>query len=125
MSDELFERLKEIEVENIIFLIFILIIGASYIANNFEKNFFIFGDEEDKKIYYYLQIIIFFFVIIINIYYVYINYNEVIKLRLENYSNRKIYAELGFIASLFALVASFIIFYIAVSDTEIDAEITL
>ena len=42
-----------------------------------------------------------------------------------DYSNRKMYSKLSLIASLAALVASSIILYIAITDRDIDTEISL
>ena len=125
MNSEIEERLRQIDNEDRIFVIFIIIIVLSYVANGFEKKYFLEGLEGDKKRYYYLQIFIFVSVVLVNIYYVMISYKEVDGLRNEEYSNRKKYANLGLIASLFALVAGLIILYISITDTEIDAEITL
>lgn len=125
MNNEIRDRLKEIEVEDFVFMIFIVIILLSYIANNYEKNYFINGVEEEKIKYYYLQIFIFLVVVIVNIYYVWVSYKSVSSLSLDkNYKTRK-YASLTLTASLFALVAGLIVLYIAVTDTDIDAEISL
>jgi len=125
MDNELRERIKQIENENIVFGIFIFLIILSYIANKREINYFVNGSEEDKVTYYYIIVFVFVIVVIINIYYVYVSYKEVISLREQGYSKRKKYAELNLIASLVALVASSILLYIAVTDTELDAEVSL
>ena len=125
MDNELENRLKEINIEDIVFVIFIIIIIMSYIANEFEKKYFIYRNDKDKKIYYYLQIIIFLIVVAVNVYYVYISYLEVESLKCKEYSNKKKYAQLDLVAGLFALVASSIILYIAIDDKNINAEISL
>lgn len=125
MNNEIEERLKQIDIEDLFLGLFIILIIVSYVANNYEKSYFINGLDEDKKKYYYLQIFVFSIVVLVNIYYVFISYNEVESLKYQEYSNRKKYANLNLIASLFALVAGLIILYISITDTEIDAEITL
>jgi len=125
MDSELRDRLKEIEIEDFVFGIFIIIIILSYIANNFEKKYFINREQEDKETYYYLQIFIFFIVVLVNIYYVMISYKDVGSLSINEISKRKNYSYLNLIASLAALVASSIILYIAVTDVNIDAEISI
>ena len=125
MDNELRKRLKEIEIEDIVLGIFVVVIILSYIANQIEKNYFINRNELDKKRYYYIQIIVFLIVVIVNIYYVVISYYELSSLSLYDSSKRKKYAYLDFVAGLFALVAVFIIFYIAITDKDIDAEISL
>ena len=65
MDNELRERIKEIENENIVFGIFIFLIILSYIANKREVSYFINGREEDKKSYYYIIVFVFVIVVII------------------------------------------------------------
>ena len=57
MNSEIENRLREINIEDIVFVIFIIIIVMSYIANEIEKKYFIYRDERDKNRYYYLQIV--------------------------------------------------------------------
>ncbi len=125
MDNEIKERLELIKIENFFLLIFIFIIILSYIANDFEKSYFENGSIEDRDNYRNIQVFIFFIVVLINIYYVIISYDEFVKLKDVDYSNRKMYSKLSLIASLAALVASSIILYIAVTDRDIDTEISL
>lgn len=125
MDNEIKERLWEIEVENVFLVIFIFIIILSYIANVFEKSYFINGSDEDKDKYRNIQIFIFLVVVLINLYYVCNSYKDVVNLLDNENARKKEYAYLSFIASLAALVASSIILYIAITDKNIDAEISL
>ena len=125
MDNELRSRLQEIKNEDVILLIFIILIIITYIANQHERNYFVNRVESSKKIYYYLQIIVFLSVVIINLYYIALSYQEVTNLPPNSSYKRRKYANLSLTASLVALVAGLIILYIAITDTEIDAEITL
>ena len=125
MNDNLKKRLKEIEVEDMVLGIFIVIIILAYTANKIEKNYFIKGLEIDKKKYYYLSIFIFSIVVIINIYFLKISYEDVVTITDDIPDNVKEYAYLTLLASILSLIAGIIILYIAISDTEIDAEITI
>lgn len=125
MNTETINRLNVIKRENLIYMIFLIILVLSYVANYIEKEYFINRSEEDKYKYYYLQIFIFSIIFLINIYYVYVSYKEVMSLSKYEYSKRKVYAYLDFIASLAAIVASGILLYIAIADVDIDAEISL
>ena len=125
MDNEIIKRIKEIEFEDIVFVIFIVIIIMSYIANDFEKKFFIYKNESDKKTYYYLQIVIFLIIVVINIYYVLANLKEVSNLSWNDSYKRRKYAKLDLFASVSALIATSIILYIAISDKDIESEITL
>ena len=125
MNDNLKKRLKEIEVEDMVLGIFIVIIILAYTANKIEKNYFIKGLEIDKNKYYYLSIFIFSIVVIINIYFFKISYEDVVTITDDIPNNVKEYAYLTLLASILSLIAGIIILYIAISDTEIDAEITI
>ena len=125
MDNDTIRRIKEIEFEDMVFVIFIVIIIMSYIANDFEKKYFVYKDEGDKESYYYLQIIIFLIIVVINIYYVLANLKEVSNLSCNDSYKRRKYAKLDLIASISALVATSIILYIAITDKDIESEITL
>ena len=125
MNTETINRLNKIKREDFIYVIFFVILILSYVANYIEKEYFINRSEEDKYKYYYLQIFIFSIVLLVNIYYVYVSYKEVMSLSKYNYSKRRVYAYLDFIASLAAIVASAILLYIAITDVNIDTEISL
>ena len=125
MNKELNDRLNKINSEDNFFVIFIILIILSYIANQFEKSYLINEVEKDQVSYYYLQVFIFFVVVIINLYYVYSSYNGVKSSLMSNDLKQIKYETLIFVSSLFALVAGILILYVAVNDTEIDAEISL
>ena len=125
MDNELRKRLNEIEIEDVVLGIFVVVIILSYIANQIEKNYFINRYELDKRRYYYIQIIVFLIVLIVNFYYVLNSYYDLSTVSFYDSYKRKKYAYLDFIAGLFALVAIFIVFYIAITDKDIDAEISL
>ena len=125
MNNQLESRLKQIEIEDFVFLIFIILIFLAYYANTQEKNYFITGNKQSKQEYYYIQIIVFLVTVIISAYYLYESYKEANSLKYQAPSERKDYANLSFIGSFSALVAGLVFLYIAITDTEIDAEISL
>ena len=125
MDNELRERLRQIDIENIVFVIFIILLLLGYYANSREKDYFINKDKEAKEEYYHIIVFIFLVTVIISAYYTYSSYKDIVNLRYEDNSRRKTFANLSFISSLLALIASIILLYIAITDTEIDAEISL
>lgn len=124
MNNNLEIRLKEINIENIIFGIFIVLIILGYYANAKEVDYFLNRNEYSKKEYYYLMIFIFIVVTVISAYYFYQSYLQVISLQYKS-SKEKEYAYLELIASGATLVASLIFLYIAITDKNIEAEISL
>ena len=125
MDNDLLNRLKEIKTENIFFGIFIILIIMGYYANNQELDYFLNKNEISKQKYYYIMIITFIIVVSISAYYFYQSYQEVINLKNKAYSKEKEYAYLELIASSAALIAGLIYLYIAITDTNIEAEISL
>lgn len=125
MNTELEKRLKEIEAEDVVLGIFILLIILTYIANQAERSYFLGGGERDKKTYYNTMIFVFLVVVLINLYYIKLGYDGVKSLSPNDSYQKQKYAKLTLTAGLVALVASLIILYIAVTDTDIDAEISL
>lgn len=125
MDNELEKRLKEINVENIVFGIFIIIIIMGYYANDREVDFFLNRNEDAKRDYYYIMIFIFLVVVIISGYYSYQSYIDVLNLNKREYSKRKEYTNLNFIANTLALISGLIYLYIAITDKNIEAEISL
>lgn len=125
MDNELRKRLNDIKIENFVFGVFIILVLLAYYANEREVDYFLNSNEFSKNQYYYIQIIIFFVTVIISIYYFYESYQDVVELRYKEYSKRKEYSYLSFIASGAALVAGIIFLYIAIDDKEIEAEISL
>ena len=97
----------------------------SYVANSFEKKYFLYSDNSYKKIYYYIQVVIFFVVVSVNLYYVYISYLEVANLSWCSSYKKIKYAYLDYYASIFALIAGLILLYVAIDDVDIDTEISL
>lgn len=95
----------------------------AYYANNKEIDYFINKNEESKKDYYYIMIIIFLIVVIISAYYFIDSYKDINDIK-DNYKEKE-YDYLGFIANGFALLSSLIYLYIAITDTNIDAEISI
>lgn len=119
------KRIEEIDKENIILVIFVLIIVLAYIANEIEKKYFRYGNDIDKKNYYYIQVGLFIVVVIINIYYVYNSYKTVSNLTFDMSEESKRYAYLDFVAAVIALVAGLILLYIAITDTNLESEISI
>ena len=50
------EILKEIETENFVWIIYLFIIGLSFLANKFEKDYYINGNIDDKEKYRIINI---------------------------------------------------------------------
>lgn len=70
------KRLKDIKVENYIWVIYIGIIILSWYANNMEKDYLINKDKESKCLYQALMILIFSILLLIYSYFTFDSYSD-------------------------------------------------
>ena len=120
---ELFERLKEIKIENYIWIIYVIIIIASWYANSLEKKFFINNDELSKKKYQDLTIKIFLVLVIIYIYFFYESYKGLKELKDNDPVEKKRLVLLSFIGSTLILLSGIIFLYVSIKDENLDVEL--
>ena len=115
--------MKDIKIENYIWIIYIGIIVLSWYANGKEKNYILTKSEKSKKEYQWLMILIFSILLLIYYYYTKDSYDDVLELKPGD-SNKKIalrYA--SFIGSFLILISGIIFLIIAIVDDNIDTEI--
>lgn len=117
------EILKQIDIENFIWIIYLGIILLCFISNDFEKQYYETNNSDAKESYRLLNIIIFCIVFLVYIYYFLGSYNSVINLKDTDSSNAKLFNTLNFVASLLVVIAGGIFLYIAVSDDDLTTEI--
>ena len=117
------ERLKKLEIEEVIWLVLIIIILLSFIANVFERDYLIYQNEESKKRYRELMIIIFGGALITYSYYFIDSIKDLQKIRFNNSKKKREAVYLSFISSLFIVLAGIILLYIAYTDYDIDTEL--
>lgn len=117
------EILNEIETENFIWIIYLLIIGLSFLANSFEKDYYINNNLESKDIYRMINIFIFSVVLIVYLYFFKGNFKVINELSVFDSYKKKRFNELNFIASALIVIAGVIFLYIAIYDENLDTEI--
>ena len=123
MNRELEEKLRQLKIEDFIWLIYIGIIFLSWYSNQLERKYFAFQDVKSKE--EYRRIIIFIFSIL-NIVYFYflIDAKEGIKsLKPWDSKKKKDLNTLSFVASLFICISGLILLYIAIEDEDINVEL--
>jgi len=113
-------RIREIDIENIIFIIYYVIITLSLIDNYIEKRYLIYRNEEDKKRYRDLLFIIFGTAFLIYLYYTIIGIKE-----LKDISDIEVkrLTELSLVASILVLISGAIYLYIIYKDQDVNVEI--
>lgn len=123
MNSQTYERLRKIEIENFIWVIYLGIIALSFYANEVEKDYFLNNDKEKLKIYRVVEIIIFSILLIIYIYFVWDSYKEVINLNFNSSRKQIEYSYLIFVAAIAMLISGIILLYVVIDDKNIDAEV--
>ena len=86
MNDRL-EKLNDIKIENMVWLVYIGIIILSYYANSKEKKYLLYNDQKEKKEYQDLLIIIFSILLVIYYHFAKDSYEDVQKL--NNFDSNK------------------------------------
>lgn len=117
------DRLKEIEIENYIWVLYIGIIILSWYSNYKEKEYILYKDEDSKRIYRNILIFIFLVLVFVYLYFVIDSYKSICNLKENDTEKKKILTILSFIASILILMSGLIFLSIAIQDTNLDTEI--
>lgn len=122
-NEDLNSKLKQLKIEDFIWIIYIGIIFMSLYSNTFERKYFIYNDLKARNTYRKITIGIFTVLIIVYLYFLKDSYNGVKKLKPYDSNQKKELTKLAFIGSLLIAISGFIFFYIAIKDENIDVEI--
>ena len=116
------EKLKEIQIEDIIWCIYIVLILLSIYSNHFEKRYYLYNDIKSKEDYRKLNIFIFSVAVIIYLYFVSDGYKSLINSKTPKVKDIN---TLNFAASTLILISGLIFLYIAITDEDLSTEIAL
>lgn len=117
------EKLKKLKQEDIVWVIYLVIIGLSFYSNMIERKYILENDETSKNKYRLINMTIFTLAVLIYIYFTYDNYKEVKKLN-PNDGERKIkFTYLTLIGAVLALISGLIFLYVSIYDIDIETEI--
>lgn len=119
--NELQNRLKEIKIEDFIWLIYIGIIILSYYSNSLERDYLINGNQISKEKYRNIMIIIFSILLVVYYYFLSDSYESIKNLHNIDETNYLYY--LSFLASLLIFISGSIFLYIAIKDEELNVEL--
>lgn len=122
-NKEIKDRLADIKIENFVWIIYIIIIFLSFLANKLEVNYLKTKNINSKN--KYRNIMIFIFVILIIVYFNFFksSYNDLKKLNKSDDTQKKELTFLSFLASFLILLSGIIYLYILIKDENIDIEI--
>lgn len=121
--NEIEEKLKEINTENYIWLLYIGIIFISWYSNNLEKDYFLNDNIISKEKYRKTLILIFSILIVVYLYFLKSAINDINNLKPNDTDQKKNLVYLSFIGSLLIVVSGIIFLYIAIKDEDISVEL--
>lgn len=117
------DRLREIDEENVVWIIYLGIIALSYYANYKEVKYLMTNNQKEKEEYRTLMIIIFTILVIVYFHFTKDSYDSINKLVDTDTEKKKTLTYASFIASLLVLISGIIFLTIIILDEDIDVEI--
>ena len=123
MNYDIYNKLKQIKIEDNIWIIYIGIIILSWYSNYLEKNYYIYNDLNSKQKYRYILIFIFTVLLIVYFYFLKSAYDDYKNLKPDDSEQKKNLVTLSFLGSLFIFISGIIYLYIAYTDQALNVEI--
>jgi len=117
------ERIKQIDIDNKIWMIYIGIIILSWYSNKLEKDYFIKNNIESKNTYRKITIFLFSILVIIYFYFLKSSIQDIQKLSPYDSKEKKTLVYLSFLGSLFIFISGLVFLYIAFIDENINVEV--
>ena len=121
--NEIKEKINDINTENNIWIIYIIIIIASWYTNSLEKKYFINNNHICKEKYRDIVIKIFLILTIVYFYFFKSSMDDINELKPSDTLKKRKLTELSAMGSLFIVISGLIFLYIAYMDQDIDVEI--
>lgn len=121
--EEIKNRIAQLNIEDFIWIIYILIIILSYYSNFLERKYLLFKDNNNKERYRKIIIIIFSILIVVYVYFLKNSVEDIKNLKPYDSEKKKKLVYLSFVASLFIAVSGFIFLYIALTDEDLNVEL--
>ena len=121
--EQINKKIKEINTEDMIWIVYIGIIILSFISNSLEKKYYINNDIESKEKYQKIMIVIFSVLLIVYIYFLKSSVESIKNLKSSDSKKKKELVYLSFFASLLIAISGVIFLYIAIVDSNLDVEL--
>jgi uncharacterized membrane protein len=123
MNEEINKRLKQLIIEDKIWILYIGIIIISFISNKYEKDYFINNNEKSKESYRKLTTLIFTILIVVYLYFLKDSIDSIKDLKPNDSEKKRNLVYLSFIGSLLIAVSGFIFLYISIVDDNLNIEL--
>lgn len=122
-NEALNDKLKQLKIEDFIWLIYIFIIFISWYSNTLERKYFIYNDIESKEKYRKIMIFIFSILIVVYLYFLKDSYSDLQNINNYDSPKTKSLVYLSFIASFLIVISGIIFLYIALEDRDLNVEL--
>lgn len=123
MNSDLDSKLKSIDTEDLIWVVYLGIIIFSWYSNSLERKYFIFNDLKSKGKYRDTLIIIFSILLVVYTYFLKSSIRDIKNIKPYDSLKKKRLVYLSFYASLLITISGFLLLYIAYNDDSVDVEI--
>ena len=121
--EEINNKLKELNIEDLIWVIYIGIILLSWYSNSLERKYYVNNDNISKKEYRKIIILIFSILTIVYFYFLKSSYDDIKNIKETDSEERKNLLYLSFIASFLIVISGIIFLYIAITDEDLNVEL--
>ena len=122
-QEEINQKIKEINTEDMIWIVYIGIIFLSFVSNHFERKYYLNNDINSREKYQKILIFIFSVLLIVYIYFLKGSIDSIKNLKDTDSKKKKEMVYLSFIASLLIAISGVIFLYIAIIDDNLDVEL--
>ena len=122
-SSDINSKLKEIDNEDIIWVIYLGIIFLSFYSNSLERKYYTKNDKIAKEKYQKIMILIFAILFIVYLYFLKSSIKSIKNIKPTDSKKKKELIYLSFFASLLIAISGFLFLYIAVVDDNLDVEL--
>ena len=122
-NKEVEDKLKQLRIEDFIWVIYIGIIALSYYSNYLERRYYVFNDINSKNKYQKIMIFIFAILLIVYLYFLKSSYDDYKDLNSNDTYKKKQLVTLSLIASLLIAISGILFLYIACNNQELDVEL--
>jgi len=120
---EIENKLKQITIEDYIWIIYIGIIILSWYSNALERKYYIFNDTKSKEQYRQILILIFSILIVVYLYFLKSSIDDIKSLKKTDSKEKQELTYLSFLGSLLITISGIIYLYIAIEDNNINVEL--
>lgn len=117
------KKIKQLKIEDYIWVIYIGIIILSYYSNYLEEKYYVFSDINSKNKYQKIMIFIFAILLIVYLYFLKSSYDDYKDLNSNDTYKKKQLVTLSLIASLLIAISGILFLYIACNNQELDVEL--